>query len=277
MTHKFHFITIVILCLLVACNKLTDEQKADIRINNARAYIANNQLNTAKLELDSVHILYRKEVAKRRIADHLSDSINYIESKRTLAYCDSILQIKTAERDKLRKEFRYEKDELYETVGTYVYYLLRTVANAERCYLQPYVTEDSDVYLKSTYHGSFAIEHSQIMLTSNEVSISSPVIPTSDAANHTFSDGGFVWEMLDYKNEDALSLLNFVSANEENQIKVTLLGKRKYNYSLMDSEKKALAATYHLGVVMRDIVQLEQESKKAQTRIVRFERKTKKL
>lgn len=264
----------LVLAAFVGCGpKLTDEEKAQLRLVQVRQLIANNQLNQAKLEIDSIHSLHRMQVNERRVAAHLADSIVCIESLRTIAYCDSMLVIKQAEKAELIKQFRLEKNEQYQTEGNYVNRLLRTESNAERCYLQAYVTESSDVYLKSTYCGTFKVEHTHLTLSSNEITVSSPALAYSDAANHTFSDGGLTWETLSYKNDDALALLNFISANQDQRIAVSLGGKRKYNYTLMQSEKKALGATYHFGVVMRDIAQLEQEVFKAKRRIEQIDRK----
>ena len=261
--------------LLAACNGLTSEEQAIQRIQNARNLIANNQLNQARYELDSVHTLFRTEVAQRRIAQHLSDSITYIESQRTLRYCDSILILKNEEKAKLRKQFRFEQNDNYETEGSYVYYLLRTEGNSDRSFLQAHITESSEVILRSTYCGTFPIEHTYVNLSNDDSSVNSAEIVTSDAANHSFSDGGLTWEMITYKNESALNLLNFISANEAKRIKVTLHGKRKYYYTLMQSEKKALTATYHFAIVMRDVAQLEKEIKKATCIIENFETKNK--
>lgn len=274
---KITFISLLFVLFWVACHKLTPEEQAILRIQNVRSLIANNQLNQAKMELDSVHVLFRTEVAQRRVAQHLSDSITYIESQRTLRYCDSILILKNEEKAKLRKQFRFEKNDNYETEGSYVFYLLRTESNAERCFLQARITESSELILKSTYCGTFPIEHTHAILSNNESSVSGAEISISDAANHSFSDGGKTWEMLHYKNEDALRLLNFISENEENRIKVTLQGKRKYTYTLMQSEKKALEATYHFAVVMRDVAQLEKEIEKANFQIKRFDEKNNKV
>ncbi len=265
-------IVIALLVLGYSCTpRLSDQEKATQQIEHVRQLITANQLNTAKIQLDSLHIKYRTQVAQRRIADHLADSITRIESLRTIAYCDSMLIIKQEEKKTLIKNFRLDKNEKYQTEGNYVSRLLRTESNAERCYMQAYVTESADVHFKSTYCGTFAIEHTSLSLTASETSVDSPTIPTANAANHTFTDSGLTWETLNYKNEDALALLNFISANQDTRIRVSLLGKRKYYYTLMESEKKALGLTYHFAIVMRDIAQLETEVKKAQHRIAIIE------
>lgn len=257
----------LLLLHFVACTpKLTDAEKADLRLQAARQMIVDNRLNAAKSELDSVHLLYPKQVTQRRAANYLSDSIAYIESLRTLAYCDTMLIQKEQESQMLLADFRFEKNDKYEDNGHYVYKLLRTESNTERCYLQTYVTQDYKVFVKSNYCGTKKIEHSQVELLANDLSVSSGA-----GNNHTFTDGGLTWEILTLSDDAAMSLLNFISANETERIQVRLSGTSTYVYYLTESERKALGTTYHLAVVMRDIDQLQQEIRKAHYIINKFE------
>lgn len=261
MKDKFYYILLLIVAF-AACNQLSDEEKAALHLQEARTLIAQNQLNAAKNELDSVHILYPREVPMRRIAKHLSDSIVVIESKRTLAYCDSLLPQMEHVKDSLIKNFRFEHDTLYMEEGQYVHRLLRTESNAARCYLQAYITESAKVVMKSTYCGNKAINYNVVELTSNEISISS--VPGDI---HKFETDGMHYETLLLANDDALPLLQFMSEHMNDRIKVTLKGGNSYIYYLSESERKALGESYHFAVVMKDIVRLKEEQRKAKIRI----------
>ena len=172
--------------------------------------------------------------------------------------------------EKLKKNFRLDKDERYQDVGNYVYKLLRTESNAERCYLQATVSEKAEITLKSTYCGAGAIKYTRVELASGEETVHSEEVPLDNVANHSFADGGLTWQMLSLKDEAALSLLNFISTHQQDRIKVSLLGGKSYVYYLMDSEKKALGETYHFAIVMRDIARLEKEIQKANYTIGKF-------
>lgn len=258
--------------ILTACgSKLTDEEKAALHIAEARRLIAMNQLNNARMELDSVHVLYPRQVPMRRVAKYIEDSIDYMESKRMLAYCDSMLVLKQAEAETLKKHFRLDRDERYQDVGIYVYHLLRTESNAERCYLQATVSEKAEITLKSTYCGAGAIKYTRVELTSGEETVRSEEVPLDHVANHTFSENNLTWQILSLKDEAALSLLNFISMHQQDRIKVTLPGEKNYVYYLLDSEKNALCETYHFAVVMRDIERLKKEIRKANYTIEKFQ------
>ena len=122
--------------LYTACKGESPEQQARERISQARTLIQENNLEAAKVQLDSVHILYRQQVDARREAKALQDTIALLEAERTAAYADSVLQTLLPQVDPLLKKFRYEKDERYEDHGQYVSRLLQTTSNTERCFIQ---------------------------------------------------------------------------------------------------------------------------------------------
>ncbi len=250
----------------LACNRLTDTDRAAMRIAMARQLIADNALNQAKIELDSVHILYPREVAERRVAKHLADSIVYIEAERTLAYSDSMLQVLLPQVDPLLKQFRYEKNDKYEDEGKYVHWLLRTTSNTSRCYLQCYVSDERKTILKSYYYGTQPLHHERLVLTANEMQVEQSGKP------HAFQAEGW-HEILTLEEEPALQVLNFVSAHKGDRLKVSLQGKRTYNYYLQQNEKEALEQTYLLGTLMRDIRRLEQNIHIANKQITRWHSK----
>ncbi len=253
---------------LIACGK-SDAELAMERVNNAKSLIEADALNQAKIELDSVHILYPREVAARREAKYLNDSIVFIEAQRTLAYSDSLLQVLLPQIDPLLKQFRYEKNDKYENDGKYVHRLLRTTSNTSRCYLQCYVSDQRVTTVKSYYYGMQPINQQSITLTSNEVSIE------QTGTNHAFEAEGW-HEILTLDEEHALQLLNFISAHRQDRIKVTILGKSNYHYYLQQNEKEALENTYLLGTLMRDIRRLEESINLSNRQIARWHSKSEK-
>ena len=69
-------------------------------------------------------------------------------------------------------------------------------------------------------------------------------------------------------------MLNFVSSHLADRIGVTAIGESgKSVYYLSDNEKQALDQTYRLGLLMRDIDNLEQQIRLASQRIEHFESK----
>jgi uncharacterized protein HemY len=74
----------ILLLALVACQP-TDEERAQLILTEAQTLVDAGQWRQARIVLDSLHATYPREVAHRRIAKALSDSITYLEAQRTLA------------------------------------------------------------------------------------------------------------------------------------------------------------------------------------------------
>ncbi len=263
---KKTLIIIAAIFSLVACGGKSDAELALERVEQARALVNANQLNQAKIELDSVHTLYPREVPARRAAKSLTDSIVYIEAQRTLAYSDSMLNVLLPQVDPLLKHFRYEKNDKYEDEGKYVHYLLKTTSNTSRCYLQCYVSDQRKTILKSYYFGNRALYHDRITLSASDMQIE------QSGSSHAFEAEGW-HEILTLEEENALQLLNFISAHKQDRIKVTLAGKSSYIYYLQQNEKDALEQTYLLGTLMRDIRRLEENINIANKQITRYNEK----
>ena len=236
--------------------------------------INNNAFNTAKIEIDSLHQLYPRLVAKRKIAAAFSDTIIRRESARTLAYCDSILPFKIHEADSIQRNFRLEKDTVYQQYGNFIYKTQRTEDNTNRNYLKAYVDENAEFFLMSNYCGA-KIEHTSVEVSANELFANTDTLEVSNAANHSFTDAGTRWETLTFKNDAATRVSNFIVQYQSMPIKVKLHGKKTITYFLADSDKKAIAETNNLWVVKKDVAKLQKEIKKAKLKIERIKNQVK--
>lgn len=254
----------------VSCTKAKEEQAAAKHVNDATELVAQHRYEAALLHIDSVHSLYPKQVTQRKLAKALKDSIVYLQSQQTLRYCDSLLQPLLPEADKLLKEFRFEKNESYEDHGQYVYRNLQTGWNTNRCFLQAYVSDDRKTLVKSYYYGAKPVHQTAVALDAGDQEIE------LTGQNHAFEVEGW-HEILTLENDQALEILNFISSHMTDRIRVTAKGSAanaKAVYYLSDNEKKALDATYRLGLLMRDINELEQQIRLASRRIDHYESRT---
>ena len=254
--------------LLVACAP-SDTEQAQVLVQQAQTLVNNGQWRQARIVLDSVHATYPREVAQRRLAKALGDSITYLEAQSTLAYADSMQPPLLEQSDKLLKQFKYEKETQYEDKGRYVHRLLHTNSNTARNFLQAYVRDDRQTIVKSYYYGSYQVNQQQVTLSAQgeEVHFS--------GSNHAFEVEGW-HEIMTLEDENALQLLNFISAHHSNRVRVHGAGLKPTHtwvYYLNDKEKEALSATYQLGFLMKDIMRLEQMANTARNQIAHYERK----
>ncbi len=254
--------------LLVACAP-SDTEQAQVLVQQAQTLVDNGQWRQARIVLDSVHTVYPKEVAQRRLAKALGDSITYLEAQSTLAYADSMLPPLLEQSDKLLKQFKYEKDTQYEDKGRYVHRLLNTSSNTARNFLQAYVRDDRQTIVKSYYYGSHQVNQQQVTLSAQGEEL------RFSGSNHAFEVEGW-HEIMTLEDENALQLLNFISAHHSDRVRVHGAGLKPTHtwvYYLNDKEKEALSATYQLGFLMKDILRLEQMANTARNQIAHYERK----
>lgn len=260
----FFGICLSLICM-VGCAP-ADSECAQAMVNEAQQMVQAGQWRQARIVLDSVHIVYPKEVAQRRLAKALEDSIVYLEAQSTVAYADSVLPPLLEKADALIKLFRYEKDEKYEDYGRYVHRLLATGSNTSRNFLQVYVRDDRKTIVKSYYFGSYSVQQQAITLSSNGEEV------RFAGSNHRFEAEGW-HEIMTIEDESALQLLNFISSHTNDRIRVAGQGQKPTHtwvYYLTDKEKQALSDTYQLGWLMKDIKRLEDIGHTAQKQIDRY-------
>ena len=258
----------ILLLALVACQP-TDEERAQLILTEAQTLVDAGQWRQARIVLDSLHTTYPREVAHRRIAKALSDSITYLEAQRTLAYVDTLLPPLFEQVDKLVKRFKYEKNEQYEDYGKYVHRLLATNKNTARNFIQAYVLDNRQTVVKSYYYGSKQVNQQSLTLSAADEKC------VLGGSNHQFHDGGY-YEIMTLDNDNSLSLLNFINTHAKARIRVEGIGdkpSRNWVYYLNDKEKEALSDTYQLGWLMKDINRLEQMKRTAHAQIDRYNRK----
>jgi hypothetical protein len=262
---------LLFLFLLGSCHSKEKEvAMADERLRYIEELIDQNSLNAAKIQIDSVHVLFPRLVDKRRRAAALADTITRRESTRTLEFCDTALVSKYKELELALKNFKLEKDAKYQNVGNYIYKTQVTEVNTSRNYLKAYVDENADFYFVSNYTG-MKLEHTAIKVSVGELFACTDTLSTSSPAYHCFTDDGTRWETLTLKNDAAKSIAMFIAQYPTSNIKVTLIGaKSSVQYILAPSDKKALAEAYSLWIIKSDIAHLQMEIKKAKAKIYRI-------
>ncbi|HOL00999.1 MAG TPA: hypothetical protein PK860_05595, partial [Paludibacteraceae bacterium] len=246
MTYKkvsLNLIIVSIIFFFISCNSRSKQEKeADQHLQEIEQLIQQNELNAAKITIDSFHAKYPRLVAKRRIAEAYKDTITRRECRKTIAYCDSLLPIKEREADSLLQYFRLEKNPKYQEIGNYVYKTQSTEANANRTYLKAYVDENADYYLISQYVGP-KIEHNSVEISNGEVFAHTDTIDISSPFYLSFSDETGRWEIVTFKNEAENGVSAFVSQYINEPLKVTLHGRKNYSYFLQNADKKAIMET----------------------------------
>lgn len=262
---QLSLLTLFIVFLVVSCSKNRNEiEDADKRLALIKSLIADNKLNEAKVQIDSLHLLFPKLVDKRKVAVALKDTIILRESYKMLDYCQKALPELKKTYESLSSGFVFEKNEKYDETGKYICKTQVAEQNAGRNYLSVEVDENGDVFLVSHYSGA-KINHSKLEINAAGVTVSSD--KNSAGVLHAFSDGSAFFENLTFKNEADGGIAGFIASNKNSAVKVTLIGTKSFTYLLSDKDRVAVANGFVFAKTRKAIVKAENDMRIAQQRI----------
>ncbi|MDR2138778.1 MAG: hypothetical protein LBP50_04435 [Tannerella sp.] len=251
---KLNGIRICLFCVLAltACGK-TEEAREQLQ--QARILYENKQFSAAKNAIDTLRMRYPRELEVLKETLVLMRLIERGESERNIAFCDSLMLVRTDEAGKLKRGFVFEKDSVYEETGNYVWKQQTVERNVERSYIRCGVDEKGEIYLASVYFGKRPLNHTGLKLSLPDGTYAQTAsIPHDGGMNYRFKDEGNITEVVTYKGENGLSAINFVySSDEKARIKVEYTGGAAFSLYLGENDKKAIRATYDLAVVLKDI------------------------
>ena len=251
---------------LAACNQT--EKEAQARLENARSMYERNEFFAAKSEIDSLRALYPKEYKVLKEGLALMRQVELKEAERTIAFCDSLLPIKIEEAETLKKGFAFEKDSVYEEIGNYIWKQQTIERNVQRCYIRSGVNEKGEIYLASVFYGGAPINHTGLKVSTSDGQFAETAsIAYDGGVNYRFKDLGKTTEVVTYKGEKGLDAAKFIATNVKERIKAEYTGGKPYTIYIADGDKKAIAATYDLAIVLSDLENLQKEKEKATKRI----------
>ena len=270
--YKLSLTALAVLLFMTGCGKGNEAQK---RLDAAKTMYENKLFLDAKSAIDSINLLFPREIAIRREALTLMRLVERGECERNIAYCDSMLPICNDELEALKKGFVFEKNKDYDVLGNYIWKTMTVERNVERSYIRCGVNEEGEMYMASVYCGGSPINHTGLSLTTNDGAFAeTPTIPYDGGVNYRFKDMGITTEVVTYKGENCKSIANFVVIiNEKDRIKATYTGGKPYSLYLADADKKAIRATYELATVLSEINALQREKTKAEKKIVLLDKK----
>ena len=123
------------LSLLTACGD-SIEKKAGEKLAAARAAFEHNDYNEAKLQIDSIKILYPKAFDTRKEGIKLMQQVELKEQQESLVYLDSMLQVKQKEFEAIKNKYTFEKNEEYQKIGNYFWPTQTVEKNLHRSFLR---------------------------------------------------------------------------------------------------------------------------------------------
>lgn len=255
-----------LLCLLSvllysACSE--DHGAAKQHLANARNYLAQQDFEKAKAEIDSINIRYPKSFEQRKQGLAFLDTIRHQENDYIIADVDKQIGELEPFVEQLKTKFVFEKNEKYQETGLYTPKSIAGNKVLTATTLNAGVEEDGRICLVSVYIGGQ--KHDQLKLTTSSAEIETPVI-VGDGYVYRFSDLGKNYEIIRLIGENENGLAKFIAENAKENIKIHLIGKQTTSYNLSQNVKNAIAQSYELSTQILLVDSLKQEKEKAQFR-----------
>lgn len=256
-------LALICLCsLLAGCENV--EKKAVLKLKEARSAYEAGNYNEAKIQIDSIAILYPKTYDTRRQGIYLMQEVELKEQQRTITYLDSLLQKKQQEFEAVKSKYVLEKDTAYQTIGHYLAPSQVIERNLHRSYLRFQTDENGITSLTSIYCGSRNIHHTSVKVTAPDGSFAET--PSSKDSYET-SDLGEQIEKADYKMGEDGGVIAFVALNQDKNLRVDYKGERPYITNMLPADRQAAASIYELGKLLSSITEIKKNIEEANLKI----------
>lgn len=262
-------IIILVIAVMTACDS-AGEKKAQLRLEAAQAALSQENFSEAKLQIDSIKILFPKAFEARRQGIKLMQQVEYKEQIKTLAFLDSMLQIRQQEFEDIKGRFVMEKDAEYQDIGIYFYPTQTVEKNLNRSFLRAQVNEQGVMYLTSIYCGGYAIKHKAVKVTAPDATFAETPLSTDV---YESKDLGIITEKADYKLGEDGDVIKFITLNKDNKLQVEYLGGKKYVTTMSANDKKAIAELFTLSEILSSIEEIKRETKESNLKIEFIKRK----
>ncbi|WP_299088865.1 hypothetical protein [uncultured Bacteroides sp.] len=255
-------------CTLFSCENV--EKKAGEKLQTAREAFERGDFSEAKMQIDSIKILYPKAFETRREGISLMQQVELKEQEKTLVYLDSLLQKKQSELDAIKGKFTLEKDAEYQKIGNYLHPSQVIEKNLHRSYLRFQVNENGQMIMTSIYCGPSNIHHVGVKVVAPDGSFAET--PTSKDSYET-TDLGEKIEKADYKIGEDGNVIGFLYLNKDKNIKVNYQGERPYSTTMTPADRQAVASVYELAQLLSSITEIKEEMEEANLKIEFVKRK----
>jgi hypothetical protein len=250
---KFFYLLLV--SAFFSCNN--QEKAAREVLQKAQDLYDRQAYLSARQTLDSLKINFPKVFPVLKERQLLIEKIEYATQTRNLLYCDSMLLVKQAEAELLKKGFVFEKDPEYDDIGKYLCESQSIEKNLQRTYIRSSVNELGEMTLSSIYCGSRPVQHValRVSIVAGEFAQTETVAPDG-ANNYSFSDGGMTTETVSYAKGRDNGVTAFIYGRHRENIRASLLGDREIAFAISLADKDALVKTCDLATVLSEIKKL---------------------
>jgi len=268
---KHIFIYFIVFLGLLSCQE-SERKSAEKLLKRIEYSFENEKFNTAKLQIDSLNLLYRSNVRLRKIANNYLYRIEQIEIERNLAFFSAQIPKKQLTLQSMLQQFTLEKNTAQE-LGKYIHNSIRGAVNQEL--LRAQVDESGGIFLTSVYFDRTNCSSKSVRLRSGDFFVLSSMIePDDQIRDFSFAGDGGRWRILPLSERESEKLAHFVSLYYNDRIVVSLIGNDCFsNYVLDQQQKKAIRESYYLSLLLKEIRELRTNTENSQKQLEIIKRK----
>lgn len=257
-----NFIIAGLALMLVGCSQ--DQKKAEGLLQRAETAFLQGDFSGAKLQIDSVKILYPKAFEARKAAIRLMQRVDLEEQRRSLVYLDSMLAAKQVSLDSIKGDFVLEKDTAYQEIGNYFHPSQVVEKNVGRSFLRAQVSERGEMSLTSIFCAGGRLHHTAVKVSNKDTFAQTP--QSNDSYETT--DLGRVIEKADYKLGHDGGVVAFIVANRDaKSLKLEFIGDRSYRTIMYAKDIQAIVRVSELARILSSMEQIRSEQKEARLKI----------
>ena len=259
---KIGLSALLALAVLTGCGD-GGEKEAQMRLRKAEAALQQENFSEAKLQIDSIKVLYPKAFEARKQGIKLMQQVDLKEQKKTLVYLDSMMQVKQLQLDSIKGNFVLEKDTAYQEIGNWFYPTQVVEKNTGRTFLRGQVSELGEMSLTSIYCAGGALNHTSVKVSVGDTFAETPA--TKDS--YTTTDLGRTIEKADYKVGEDGGVVGFIVANQDKNIQLTFIGDKTYKTAMQKNDRKAIVELTELARILSGMEEIRKQQKEANLKI----------
>lgn len=259
---KIGLSALVALTMLAGCGD-GGEKAARVHLQKAEAALQQENFSEAKLQIDSIKMLYPKAFEARKQGIKLMQQVDLKEQRKTLVYLDSMMQVKQLQLDSIKGNFVLEKDTAYQEIGNWFYPTQVVEKNVGRSFLRGQVNELGEMSLTSIYCAGGTLNHTSVKVSVDDTFAETPM--TKDS--YSTVDLGRTIEKADYKVGEDGGVAGFIVANQDKNIRLTFIGDRNYPTTMPKNDRKAIAELTDLARILSGMEEIRKQQKEANLKI----------
>ena len=259
---KIGLSAILALSLLAGCGD-GGEKEAQVRLQKAEAALQQDNFSEAKLQIDSIKMLYPKAFEARKQGIKLMQQVDLKEQQKTLVYLDSMMQVKQLQLDSIKGNFVLEKDTAYQEIGNWFYPTQVVEKNVGRSFLRAQVSELGEMALTSIYCAGGKLNHTSVKVSVGDTFAETPM--TKDS--YTTTDLGRTIEKADYKVGEDGGVAGFIVANADKNIQLTFIGDKTWRTAMQKNDRKAFVELTELARILSGMEEIRKQQKEANLKI----------